>query len=185
MSFLKFHDEKHEYAKYDYAKKHWEVLAYFRYPDGTRELIQEISHNVVVQNVSVIIAALMKAHPGYGGLLYWAVGSGLQTWSSDDPPLPLDTDYALANETYRKAISSSNIAFIDLSNNVSATPTNRLQATVVFGTSEANGKLMEFGLFGGNATGVKNSGLMINHKIHPLITKTDIVELEYMIRLTF
>ena len=77
------------------------------------------------------------------------------------------------------------MVFIDNNNNVSATPTNRVQVTVTFGTTEANGKLMEFGLFAGNATATSGSGIMVNHKIHPAITKTNVMQLEYVIRMTF
>lgn len=170
---------------YQLPTKHWEVLAYIIHPDGTKELVQNIDYNIVVENLSIAIAALMKRQSGYQGLLYWAVGSGLGSWSDNAPPNPLDTDSRLENETYRKAIALSDIVFIDDSNNVSASPTNRLQVTVTFTDAEANGKIMEFGLFAGNATAAANSGIMVNHKTHNAIQKTNLIQLEYMIRLTF
>jgi len=171
--------------KYIMATKHWDVLAYLIHEDGTKELIRAIDHNLVVEQISVAIACLMKSQAGYSGLLYWAVGSGLETWSDDDPPDPVETDSMLAAETYRKAITSADMIFIDANNIESVTPTNRIQVTVTFGSAEANGKLKEFGLFAGTATAVSNTGLMINHKTHQLITKTSIVELAYTLRLTF
>lgn len=171
--------------EYELAKKHWEVLAYFIYDDGTKELIREIDHNIVVNNLSIAIACLMKQEPGYQGILYWALGSGRESWPANAPEEPLETDASLANETYRKAISTANISFIDANNVVSVDPTGRLQITILFDTEEANGKLMEFGLYAGNATSVRNSGFMVNHKTHPEIIKTNTVKLEYTIRLTF
>jgi hypothetical protein len=165
--------------------KHWEVLAYLIHPDGTKELVRNIDFNIVVQNMSVAIACLMKRQTGYYGLLYWAVGSGGGTWSEDNPPNPSETDSTLETETYRKAINTSDIVFIDSNNVVSGTPTNRIQVTVAFGTTEANGKLMEFGLFAGNATATAGSGIMVNHKTHAVITKTNVMQLEYVIRMTF
>lgn len=175
----------HKTENYKTPTKHWEVLAYIIHPDGTKELVRQIDHNIVVDNLSVAIACLMKRETGYYGLLYWAVGSGLETWPEDAPPNPSETDTSLETETYRKAITTNDIIFIDANNAVSASPTNRLQATVTFSTSEANGKLMEFGLFAGNASSTSASGIMVNHKTHPLITKTSVMQLEYVIRMTF
>jgi hypothetical protein len=163
-----------------------EVLDYFIYPNGNKELIREMDYNVVVNNCSVLIAALMKGHSGYSGATYWAVGSGNEAWPSDTPGSPAATDSQLVTETFRKAIvPATDIVFLDGSNNVSATPTNKIQVTVTFLEEEANGALMEFGIFGGNATGTANSGVMINHKTHPLIYKTNVLQLQRILRLTF
>ena len=89
------------------------------------------------------------------------------------------------NETYRKAITPENITFIDADNTPTSEVTNKLQVSVTFNEDEANGELREFALFGGKATDSLNSGLMVNHKIHPIIFKTDGMILERLIRLTF
>ena len=165
--------------------KHWEVLVHRIYKDGVRELVQEVSYNIVVESLSIVIACLLKRASGYTGITYLALGSGSVDWPEDAPPSPEDSDTSLEVETYRKAITLSDIVFIDVNNAVSETPTGRLQVTVAFSELEANGKLLEFGLFAGNATATTNSGYMINHKTHPIITKTEDVKLEYTIRLTF
>ena len=165
--------------------KHWEVLDYFIFPDGTKELVQPVSHNVVTERLSIAIACLMKREPGYDGILYWALGSGSPSWSEDNPPSPSDTDTGLQNEFYRKEIPTANKVFIDSDNNVSHTPTNRVQASITFNEDEANGKIMEFGIFAGTATSSLGTGLMINHKIHPAIYKSELVRLEKVIRFTF
>ena len=107
------------------------------------------------------------------------------SWSNDAPPSPTTGDTKLLVETFRKAINPSDIVFLDSSNQPTDTITNKLQITVLFGESEANGELREFGLFGGNATGTANSGFMINRKIHPLIYKTSGMKLERIIRIVF
>ena len=162
-----------------------EVLDYFIHPDGSRELIRH-DHNLIVNDCSVLIALLMRQEVGYVGLQYWAVGAGSNTWPNDPPPAPSASDSQLVDETYRKAIDTVNdIVYLDDSNVVSLTPTHKIQITVIFEEAEANGELREFGIFGGNASATLNSGVMINHKIHPLIYKTTALRLERILRLTF
>jgi hypothetical protein len=163
-----------------------EVTDYLIYADGRRELARPVDHNLIVNNCSVLIACLMKGEVGYSGAAYWAVGSGSDTWSDTVPPSPLITDSQLTAETYRKAIvPATDIVFLDSSNVVSATPTNKIQITVTFFEIEANGPLREFAIFGGLASSTLNSGFMINHKIHPLIYKTNALQLERILRITF
>lgn len=41
--------------------------------------------NTMVNNFNVVISSLLKQHTVYGGIKYWAIGSGQDTW--DSPPL--------------------------------------------------------------------------------------------------
>lgn len=150
----------------------------------TGELIEErVYNNLVVDACSTLIAGLMKGV--LSGVQYFAVGSGSSSWNNASLPSPAAGDTKLLNETYRKAITANDIKFIDANNAESATPTNRLQISVTFEESEANGELRELGLFGGNASSTKNSGYMLNRKIHSLIYKTSGMKLERIIRFTF
>lgn len=145
-------------------------------------------YNTVVDNASKLIAALIKRHTNYSGALFWEVGSGDVSWSDANPPSPTKSDFKLLNPTFRKAIQLADIAFIDGSNNVTASVTNRIQITVKFLSNEANGPLREFGIFGGGTdavAGTLGSGLMINRKTHGLIYKTDTIELTRVLRFTF
>jgi len=147
-----------------------------------------IGYNTVVDNASRLIAALIKNHTGYKGALFWEVGSGDVSWSDTAPPSPAKTDFKLLTPTFRKAIQLADISFIDNSNVVTATVTNRIQIKVKFLFNEANGALREFGIFGGGTdcvVGTLGSGLMINRKTHGLIFKTDTVELERTLRFSF
>ena len=112
-------------------------------------------------------------------------GKGEGSWNNDSPPSPTVGDTKLLVETFRKAIRPEDIVFLDESNRVTDSITNKLQVTVTFLENEANGELREFGLFGGNATGSANSGFMVNRKIHPLIYKTSGMKLERIIRIVF
>lgn len=150
----------------------------------TGELIEErVYHNLVVDSCSVLIAGLMKG--ALNGIQYFAVGSGSSAWSNSAPPSPEANDVKLLNEIFRKPVTNNDIKFIDSNNDESTTPTNRIQIKVTFEESEANGELRELGLFGGNATSTKNSGYMLNRKIHGLIYKTSGMKLERIIRFTF
>ena len=164
-------------------RKHWKVTDVITYPDGKKEVREYF--NTVVDDCSRLIACLMKGQDGYKGITYWAVGSGAETWDNANPPAPTVGDTKLFNETYRKAINASDITFLDSNDKPTTSITNKLQIRVVFTESEANGELREFGLFGGNATATKNSGIMINRKTHGLIYKTSGMTLERTIRIVF
>lgn len=162
---------------------HWEIIDTIVYPDGEKEV--RTYHNTVVNDCSKLIACLIKAHTGFTGVKYWAVGKGEPTWNNESLPSPTVNDTSLRNETFRKIIKPEDIIFLDASNKPSTNPTNRLQIKVIFNENEANGDLREFGLFGGTASNNANSGIMINRKIHPLIYKTTGMKLERVIRLVF
>lgn len=150
----------------------------------TGELIDErVYHNLVVDTCSILISGLIKG--ALNGVQYFAVGSGSSSWNNESLPSPATTDTKLLNETYRKQITPDDIKFIDSNNVKSNSPTNRLEIRVMFSESEANGELRELGLFGGNASSTKNSGYMLNRKIHALIYKTSGMKLERIIRFTF
>lgn len=163
-------------------KRHWRITDKITYTDGTQEEIEHI--NTVVNDCSRLIASLMKGQSGYKGITYWAVGAGAGSWDNSNPPEPSIADTKLSNETFRKAISASDITFLDSSDNPTASITNKLQISITFTESEANGELREFGLYGGNATATKDSGIMINRKTHGLIYKTSGMRLERVIRIT-
>lgn len=162
-----------------------EVTDYFIYPDGKRVLVREPDHNIIVATCSVLLASLIKGEAGFLGATYWAVGSGSELWPDNPPQSPVTTATKLTVETYRKAINPATIIFLDPLNVESLVPTRKIEITLVFDNNEANGPLREFGLFGGLASATADSGLMINHKIHPLLYKTDIVQLERILRLSF
>lgn len=168
--------------KYD-LERHWQVIDTITHPDGRVEKREYF--NTVVNDCSKLLACLMKGHGGYSGIKYWAVGSGSASWSNTSLPNPNVADTKLLTETFRKAVSPSDITFLDASDRPTEEITNKLQISITFTENEANGELREFGLYGGNATGTKDSGLMINRKIHPLIYKTSGMIVERVIRIVF
>lgn len=140
-------------------------------------------HNLVVNSILKLIMCLLKNQSGYSGIQYWAVGSGASSWDSSMPSPDVNAT-RLTAEIGRVAIPSSEIVFLDSNNNVSSTPTNIIQITHTFGTTDCNGVWREFGIFGGNATATANSGLMINKRHHAVITKTSEMTVERIMRFT-
>lgn len=162
---------------------HWQIEDTIVYPNGEKEVRNY--ENLVVNDCSVLIACLMSNQPTCRGIRYWAVGKGESNWSNENSPIPQLTNSTLVNETFRKEILPGDITFIDGEGNPTTNFTNSLQITVEFTEEEANGELREFALFGGTASANSNSGIMLNHKIHPLICKTSGMRLKRIIRITF
>lgn len=141
-------------------------------------------NNIIVEGLSKLIAALMKGQDGFSGILYWENGIGLPEWDSN-PVDPSITDVSLVTPLYRKAINKADIIFIDENNEESIEMTNRLQISILFAENESNGQLRELGIWGGDATGALGSGVLINHRIHGVLTKTNEMILERKLRLSF
>lgn len=152
------------------------------YSDGRVEVIER-DHNLVVDSILPLLMCLLKRDASSTGIQYWAVGSGSSSWDSSMPN-PNLTDTTLTAEIGRKAISPSNMKFVDTNLVESSTPTNTIEISVVFNAGECNGVWREFGLFGGNADSSANSGTMINKKHHALLTKTSEMVVERKLRLS-
>lgn len=147
-------------------------------------LVDEIvGHNLVVNSFLNLVMCLLKQQSGYSGIQYWAVGSGASSWDTTTPTPEIGAT-RLTAEIGRVPISASEIAFLDTDYNVVSTPTNILQISHTFGTTDCNGTWREFGIFGGNATASLNSGLMINKRHHAVITKTEEMTIERIMRFT-
>jgi hypothetical protein len=54
-----------------------------------------------------------------------------------------------------------------------------------FDENTANGPLREFGVFGGNATGLLGSGIMCDRVIHQVVNKNSNMALQRKLRFTF
>lgn len=147
-------------------------------------LVDEIvSHNLVVNSFLTLVMCLLKQESGYSGIQYWAIGSGDSSWDNSLPSPSVDST-RLTSEIGRVAISSDNIKFLDSDFNEYPTPTNIIQVSHIFGTGDCNGVWREFGIFGGNATDSANSGIMINKRHHAIITKTEEMTIERIMRFT-
>lgn len=140
-------------------------------------------HNLVVTSFLRLVMCLLKKQASYTGIQYWAVGSGNASWDVNMPTPDVNATQLTA-EIGRVAIPASEISFLDNNYEVTTTPTNIIQVRHLFGTADCNGVWREFGLFGGNATGNANSGIMINKRHHAVLTKTSEMTVERIMRFT-
>lgn len=147
-------------------------------------LVEEIvGHNLVVNSFLNLVMCMLKQQSGYSGIQYWAVGSGADSWDGS-LPAPEISATRLTNEVGRVLILPSEIVFLDSDYNEVSTPTNIIQISHTFGSDDCNGVWREFGIFGGNATAITNSGIMINKRHHKVITKTEEMTVERIMRFT-
>ena len=160
--------------------------------DGNRTPLL-VDHNLVVNSCSKLIAAFIKGDESVG-VKYWAIGGYNSDDLADEKNKPdinfgstaASNDERLVNEIYRQEIAPENISFVDDQNNVVETISNKIKITVIVPYDSANGEWHEFGLFGGStATADKDSGLMINRKVHDPIIKSSNLQVERNIIFTF
>lgn len=147
-------------------------------------LIEErVGHNIIVNSFLKLVMALCKGDSSYKGIQYWAIGSGETTWDSYTPEPEINAT-RLTRELGRVEILPSDIVFLDQAGTIVSSPSNIIQIAHVFGPYDCNGEWREFGIFGGDATSVANSGVMINKKHHALITKTSEMSVERTMKFT-
>lgn len=158
-----------------------EITDIIHYKDGRVE--KRVGHNLVVNDFLKLVMSLLKGETGYKGVQYWAIGSGASSWDSNMPSPAIDAT-KLTSELGRVAISAGEIKFLTPEYEVTNTPTNIIQITHTFGPSDCNGVWREFGIFGGNATTAKDSGIMINKRHHAVLTKTEEMTIERVMRFT-
>ena len=137
---------------------------------GEEEIRED--HNLITIGFGLLVASLLKGDATFGlPLSQWAVGTGEGDFWDD---LSVEARQAksifsltqLYTETARETVTT---VFIDANNDeVSPGPTNRIEVRATFGP-DVVGPLREFGIFGGPATAVANTGLMIDHKAHTAI----------------
>lgn len=150
---------------------------------GEKEKIN-IGKNVITLNASVLVARLLKDSDETNGLLFLAVGTGAVGWNLQAPPAATNQQTQLEAELFRKTFESSNFVKTDGSGDVSAIPTNIVDYITTFDVGEAVGPLVEMGLFGGDATGVPNSGTLFNFRTFPVINKSSTSKLTFVWRIT-
>lgn len=158
-----------------------EIIDRIHYADGRVE--ERVGHNLVVNSFLNLVMSLLKQQSGYKGIQYWAVGSGASSWDSSLPNPDISAN-KLTAELGRVAIGADEIKFLTPEFEETQTPTNILQISHTFGPADCNGAWREFGIFGGNATTTKNSGIMINKRHHAVITKTEEMTIERIMRFT-
>lgn len=124
------------------------------------------SPNTIVDAAWPLIAGLLKNDPALNGILFWAVGAGDPTWDAARATAnPAATQ--LQDEIERQAVPVESIVYLDSNGIPVESPTTWIEVSASFTWPAEAQTLREFGLFGGNASKVKNSGYLINYVIHP------------------
>jgi len=144
-------------------------------------------NNLIVDVVKALLAGLFANESSFtGGILYHALGRGDVSWDTTVPD-PGSSDVALYDEHFRKSPDSIN--YLDGSNNVVSFShsVSKIEVTTTFdyGDSGADGSIREQGLFGGDATGSLDSGIMINAIRHKEIYKDNTIKIVRRIRIQF
>lgn len=166
--------------------------------DGTVLFDSGWRSNMIVNDCHVLMAALVKILANNRKLvsgaedgLFLCVGEGLGNW--DDPqkrPVPKPSDQELKTK-YSPPFKELGLKFMNKKQNGTDTtyeestdPTNILEITATLGQEYPNNPnypLREFGLF----AKLNGKEYMINHVIHPVITKGASATLERVIHLEF
>jgi hypothetical protein len=143
-------------------------------------------HNIIVNLASILIARLLKDNnEPTAGISYLAVGTGAVGWNLQNPPQPTVTQTMLYSEIARKAFTTEDVNFIDPETGDPTTvPTGVVDFSMTFAETEAVGPLVEMGLFGGDASELKDSGTEVNYRTFPVINKTSSMVMTITFRIT-
>jgi len=147
---------------------------------GKKE-IKDLGHNIIVDQVSLLIAQLLK-NESPNGITHMAIGSGDGAWDITAPPAPIATATTLENEINRKAIAT--YEYIDSSGNPTPTRTNIVDYTATWASGEGNGTWLEVGLFGGTGASAPDGGDMINWHTFPALIKAGDITISLTWRIT-
>jgi hypothetical protein len=143
-------------------------------------------HNIIVNTASILIARLLKDnHEPDAGISYLAVGTGAVGWNLQNPPQPTASQTMLYSEIARKAFTTPDVNFIDPETGDPTTvPTGVVDFTMTFAETEAVGPLVEMGLFGGDASDLRDSGTEVNYRTFPVLNKTNSMVMTITFRIT-
>jgi hypothetical protein len=143
-------------------------------------------HNIIVNTASILIARLLKDNnEPDAGISYLAVGTGAVGWNLQNPPQPTVSQTMLFSELARKAFTTPDVNFIDPDTGDPTTvPTGVVDFAMTFAETEAVGPLVEMGLFGGDASDLRDSGTQLNFRTFPVINKTNSMTMTITFRIT-
>lgn len=169
---------------------------------ATDEVVQHFEKkNIITLDAGILAAMLFRSPASHNGINGLAVGTGA-TGNILSPDAPDNRQRKLNSELARKAIAATQ--FRTSAGVASAIPTNVVDFTTVFATSEANGALNEMGLVAAinvppgvavpnpntyptynTAVDVTSLDILVNYLTFPLVAKTSSTVLTITWRLTF
>jgi hypothetical protein len=141
--------------------------------------------NLIVDICSELIAewSFQLLTPTVPGILTLAVGTGGSGWDIQNPPAETSDLTQLYSELARKQITSR--TYVDDAGVPVGTRTNKIEFTTLFDYAEANGPLVEMGLFGGTNSLAAGDGTRVNAKHFPVLNKDETSQLNIMWKLIF
>jgi hypothetical protein len=156
-------------------------------PDGREISSSGWRHNLIVTPCRTLLAGFMRNDTALG-IQSLQVGRGDPAWDAGGAPAPDPNTTKLTDNTpFVIAVANLTLQYLNPTDGVVATPTNRVQITATLGPGQPTAAtdppfpLREFGLFG--QLGVQAQ--MIDYIRHPLIQKDGSVTLERKVRLVF
>jgi len=156
---------------------------YFRIPKKSI-LFERHTKNLIVTKASQFMAKRMRPGTNWGnGITHLELGSGVGTGTLQNPQPETIAQTNLREPFVRKPITSW--TYLDSNKQPTASETNVIQLSTLFTEEEANGSIVEMGLFGGDATDTIGTGYMFNYKVFPVITKGNTMQLTIIWTLTF
>lgn len=148
--------------------------------------IQQEMHvkNLIVDKASQLMAKRMRPGSNWGaGITHLELGTGTGTGTTQNPQSESPAQTALRSPLMRKGITSW--TYVDGAGNPTSSETNVMQLTTLFTEAEANGAIVEMGLFGGDASNTIGTGYMFNYKTFPVWNKIAGMKLTIVWKLTF
>ena len=137
--------------------------------------VQDSALKIIAERVGNL--SEQQAFEDYLPIKYMALGTGTSSAQAYT---------AETLETEVERIPADSFVFLDASGNTSATPTNKIRITVTLGAGQGNNNtLTEFGLVGGDATDVVNTGYLFNWVRHTPIVKTPLITIDRVVDITF
>lgn len=147
------------------------------------------STNLIVDICSELIAEwaftgiITSTSEHVPGILTLAVGTGASGWDIQNPPAETSDLTILYSEIDRKQFDIK--TYVDVDGNPSVDRTNRVEFTTTFDYPDANGPIVEMGLFGGEGALLLDGGTRVNAKHFPVLNKTAISQLTLLWKLIF
>lgn len=161
-----------------------EIFLEHKDSDGKILTLDKLGHNEIVDVASLLTAALFKDPSIINGLTHLAVGTGDGLWNPFNPPAPDILRTTLVTELARK--SWSQIYFVDpITGNPSVARTNVVDFVGSFGIGEAVGAITELATFGGDATAILDSGIMVSYFTFPVKNKQAAETMSWLFRYNF
>ena len=157
--------------------------------DGQVVFDSDWKSNVIVLRCRVLLAGFMRNEATAKGIQSLKVGQGDPAWDNLvqlPKPDPNVLDKLVDNAPFAIPLAKLKLDYLNpQTDDLSVTPTNRIQVTAVLGPGEPAGAdpfpLREFGLFGQ----MNGTDFMIDYVRHPLIEKDALLTLERKLRLAF